>query len=100
MLFLLFWKAGFLEDIPKRDSHGKPGFVWSALFPQNPSSCHTIEEDVIENRAHRLLFIWQCDLRVQWRRINAELNSAMAMKRNKEMGCRVDSRKGKERGGK
>lgn len=36
-----------------------------------PSSCHTIEEDVIENRAHRLLFIWQSDLRVQWRRINS-----------------------------
>lgn len=57
----------------------------------------SIEEGAIKNRGHRLLIVWQSDLRAQRRWINSQLNLAMVMKGNKKMGCRDDEVK--ERGG-
>lgn len=72
-----------LEDNQWRGSYGQHGFVSLNLS--------NIGKGAIENRGHRPLFVWQSDLRAQWRWINSELNLATAMKWNKKMGCRQES---------
>ena len=53
----------------------------------------------IENKGHRLLIVWQSDLRAQRRWINSQMNLAMVMKGNmKKMGCRDDEVNKKEEG--